>query len=97
VDLYEFEASLIYRVSFRIPRPTQRNPVLKKKTKTTTTKKKIECDRERYLDPHVCIHGCLHVHIHHLQNTHGMLNSRYQRPTADFDLKNLRSRSTFEF
>jgi hypothetical protein len=29
----EFEASLIYRVGSRIARPTQRNPVLKKKKK----------------------------------------------------------------
>ena len=27
-DLYEFKASLVYRVSSRIPRATQRNPVL---------------------------------------------------------------------
>jgi len=31
VDLYEFEASLDYRVSSRAPRATQRGPVLKKK------------------------------------------------------------------
>jgi hypothetical protein len=30
----EFEASLVYRMSFRIARATQRNPVLKQ-TKTT--------------------------------------------------------------
>jgi hypothetical protein len=33
VDLCEFEASLVYRVSSRIARATQRNPVLKNKTK----------------------------------------------------------------
>jgi hypothetical protein len=39
----EFKASLVYRVSSRTVRATQRNPVLKKKNKkmtTTTTKKK---------------------------------------------------------
>ena len=30
----EFEASLVYRVSSRTPRATQRNPVLKNKQKT---------------------------------------------------------------
>ena len=35
VDLCEFKDSLVYRVSFRTSRATQRNPVLKnKKTKT---------------------------------------------------------------
>jgi hypothetical protein len=29
-DLHEFKAGLVYRVSFRIARTTQRNPVLKK-------------------------------------------------------------------
>jgi hypothetical protein len=36
----EFEASLVYRVSSRIARATQRNPVSKKQTnKKTKTKK----------------------------------------------------------
>jgi hypothetical protein len=36
----EFEASLVYRVSFRTARATQKIPVLKKtKTKTKTNKK----------------------------------------------------------
>ena len=30
-DLHEFKAGLVYRVSFRIARATQRNPVLKNK------------------------------------------------------------------
>jgi hypothetical protein len=34
----EFEASLVFRVSSRTARTIQRNPVLKNKTKTTTTK-----------------------------------------------------------
>jgi hypothetical protein len=41
----EFEASLVYRVSSRTARATQRNPVSKKqkqKTKTTTKTKKTE-------------------------------------------------------
>jgi hypothetical protein len=33
----EFETSLVYKVSSRIARATQRNPVSKKKTKTKTT------------------------------------------------------------
>jgi len=33
VDLCEFEVSLVYKASFRITRATQRNPVLKNKTK----------------------------------------------------------------
>jgi hypothetical protein len=35
----EFEASLVYRVSSRTARATQRNPVLKDKTKQNKTKK----------------------------------------------------------
>jgi hypothetical protein len=43
-QISEFEASLVYRVSFRTARAIQRNPVLEKtkqnkKPKTTTTKK----------------------------------------------------------
>ena len=37
VDLCEFEASLVYRVSSRTVRDTQRNPV-SKETKNKTTK-----------------------------------------------------------
>jgi hypothetical protein len=33
----EFEASLVYKVSFRTAMATQRNPVLKNKTTTITT------------------------------------------------------------
>jgi hypothetical protein len=39
----EFEASLVYRASFRTPRATQRNPVLK------TKKKKQNRGLERWL------------------------------------------------
>jgi hypothetical protein len=41
-QISEFEASLVYRVSSRTARTTQRNPDSKKqnKTKKTTTKKK---------------------------------------------------------
>ena len=39
----EFEASLVYRVSSRTTRDTQRNPVLKNKK----TKKKRKKERER--------------------------------------------------
>jgi hypothetical protein len=44
----EFEASLVYRVSFRTARATQRNPVSKnKKQKNKKTKKKKERKKER--------------------------------------------------
>jgi hypothetical protein len=39
-QIYEFEASLVYRVSSRTARTTQRNPVLKKKKKNKTKKQK---------------------------------------------------------
>jgi hypothetical protein len=42
VDLCEFKASLVYRVSSRIARATQRNPDWKKKTKTKTKEKMRE-------------------------------------------------------
>jgi hypothetical protein len=35
-DLYEFKASLVYRVSFRTDRDTQRNPASKKQNETKT-------------------------------------------------------------
>jgi hypothetical protein len=37
-QISEFKASLVYRVSSRIARATQRNPVSKNKTKRTTKK-----------------------------------------------------------
>jgi hypothetical protein len=37
-NLCEFKASLVYRVSSRTEKATQRNPVSKKKTKTKTKK-----------------------------------------------------------
>jgi hypothetical protein len=37
MDLCEFGASLGYRVSSRVAKATQRNPVLKNKTKTNKT------------------------------------------------------------
>jgi hypothetical protein len=44
-QIFEFEASLVYRVSSRIARATQRNPVSKnqkpKQNKKTTTKKNL--------------------------------------------------------
>jgi hypothetical protein len=36
---FEFEASLVYRVSSRTAKTTQRNPVLKSKKKQNKTKK----------------------------------------------------------
>jgi hypothetical protein len=42
-QISEFEASLVYKVSSRTARATQRNPVSKKtKTKTKQTKKEIK-------------------------------------------------------
>jgi hypothetical protein len=38
-QISEFEASLVYRVSSRTARATQRNPVSKNKTKQTKQKK----------------------------------------------------------
>ena len=38
VGLYEFEASLFYRVSSRTAKAIQRNPVLKKQNKTKQNK-----------------------------------------------------------
>jgi hypothetical protein len=43
VDVCEFEASLVYRVSSRTARATERNPVLKKKQNQTRTKQKLKC------------------------------------------------------
>jgi hypothetical protein len=45
-QISEFEASLVYKVSCRTDRATQRNPISKKNKKTTTTKKR-ERERER--------------------------------------------------
>jgi hypothetical protein len=43
----EFEASLVYRVSSRTARTTQRNPVLKKKEREREREKERERERER--------------------------------------------------
>jgi hypothetical protein len=42
VAISEFEASLVYRVSSRTARATQRNPVSKKKTKQEKEKEKLK-------------------------------------------------------
>jgi hypothetical protein len=39
-QISEFKASLVYRVSSRTARATQRNPVLEKQNKTKKTKRK---------------------------------------------------------
>jgi hypothetical protein len=52
-QISEFKASLVYRVSSRIARDTQRNPVWKnKKTKTTNkqTNKKEDRNKEQVKD-----------------------------------------------
>ena len=43
--LGEFKASLVYRVSSRTPRATQRNPVSKNKTKPKTKRKNLKLFR----------------------------------------------------
>jgi hypothetical protein len=43
----EFEASLVYKVSSRTARATQRNPVSKNKTKQNKTKKKTKTKTEK--------------------------------------------------
>jgi hypothetical protein len=45
----EFEASLVYRVSSRTARTTQRNPVSKNKTKQNKTKRKKKKKKPIYL------------------------------------------------
>jgi hypothetical protein len=45
----EFEASLVYKVSSRTVRATQRNPVSKKQKTKQTKKKKIEARREDWI------------------------------------------------
>jgi hypothetical protein len=48
-QISEFEASLVYRVSSRTARATQRNPVSKNKTKQNKTKKIFICANEKML------------------------------------------------
>jgi hypothetical protein len=54
----EFKASLVYRVSFRIARATQKNPVLENKKKRKKgrkkKKKKKKKKKERKRMGHVC-------------------------------------------
>jgi hypothetical protein len=49
----EFEASLIYRMSSRTARATQRNPVLKKKKEER--KKKLRASRRRVTPECLCV------------------------------------------
>jgi hypothetical protein len=51
----EFEASLVYQVSFRTARAIQRNPVLKK-PKIKFKKKKCDCPKT--VEATTTIHGC---------------------------------------
>jgi hypothetical protein len=47
-QISEFEVSLVYKVSFRTARATQRNPVSKKpKNKQTKTKQKTKPNKKR--------------------------------------------------
>jgi hypothetical protein len=44
----EFEATLVYRMSSRTDRATQRNPVLEKKNKTENNKNKRICIKNEF-------------------------------------------------
>jgi hypothetical protein len=46
-QISEFEASLVYRVSSRTARATQRNPVLKKKNKQTKNPQKTKAKQKQ--------------------------------------------------
>jgi hypothetical protein len=46
-QISEFEASLVYRVSSRTARPTQRNPVSKNKKTKTKTKTKTTQNKQK--------------------------------------------------
>jgi hypothetical protein len=50
-QISEFEASLVYKVSFRTARATQRNPVSKSQNKTKQTKNKTAITHLRSLLP----------------------------------------------
>jgi hypothetical protein len=47
----EFEASLVYRVSSRIARATQRNPVSKNQTKPNKTKQTLQTKLKNHIKP----------------------------------------------
>jgi hypothetical protein len=49
-QISEFEASLVYRVSSRTARATQRNPVSKNQKKKTKTKKKKKKKKKKNLN-----------------------------------------------
>jgi hypothetical protein len=51
----KLEASLVYRVSSRTARATQRNPVSKKQNKTKNKQKKRTCDIHFSIFNNVCI------------------------------------------
>jgi hypothetical protein len=56
-QISEFEASLVYRVSFGTARATQRNPVFKKKKK-----KKKKGGGEKRKESHIFLNFSLHSH-----------------------------------
>jgi hypothetical protein len=49
-QISEFEASLVYRMSSRTARATQRNPVLKNKIKQNKTKNKTKQNKTKILN-----------------------------------------------
>jgi hypothetical protein len=69
----EFEASLVYRVSSRTARATQRNPVSENKTKQNKTKQNKTMNKQKntmsYLGMDASKHGCL-SYITSLQRLH---------------------------
>jgi hypothetical protein len=58
--VYEFEASLVYRVRSRTARDTQRNPVSKHKNKQTNKQKKQQQQQQQQKELSCLGHGvCL--------------------------------------
>ena len=45
-DVYEFEASLVYRTSSRTAKATQRNQISKKTKQQQNTNKKLKCSKQ---------------------------------------------------
>jgi hypothetical protein len=57
----EFEASLVYRVSFRTAMAIQRNPVSKKRKNKTKQNKPVACRTEPELSDQNPGHGSKHL------------------------------------
>jgi hypothetical protein len=59
-QISEFKASLIYRVSSRTVRATERNPVTKNKNKNKTKQKQKKNKNSQHLKPSVQVPGTIH-------------------------------------